>query len=340
MSFSSNGIWTVFCTEWFPESLVLHPHGIFKEIFVQAIHMSVSCNIDPSENNHGWNRKKCCATLFFWIRSLEITNILEFGFSPFPSFFDLLSKRNNIFFFWNRSCVNQYICASVKCTGLLQNNIFFWKGNCTEFFWSHWPTMQWQDGNLSFFLTDHCSPQLTETLSACSPLIALWVTAPLSFCPSKASPLSRLPENFFSQPLWPLRALYVPQPLALIVLTQGLCCPPILGPKGSQSSSRPPLPTFGSRTAAATVDFRACVAHGHRQTLCGQEKLPCLPPSQLRSSSAAPAVFSSPPSLPRAEGKDKDKGGTAKEASYGCCTSSLQASYCSCTHMSLQCCTC
>lgn len=104
MSFSSNGIWTVFCPKWFPESLVLHPHGIFKEIFAQAVHMSVSCNVDPLEDNHGWNSKKCCATLFFWIRSLEITNTLEFGFSPFPSLFDLLSKRNNIFFFWNRTC--------------------------------------------------------------------------------------------------------------------------------------------------------------------------------------------------------------------------------------------
>lgn len=87
---------------------------------------------DPSENNHGWNRKKYCATLFFSIRSLEITNILECGFSPFPSLFDLLSRRNNIFFFWNRSWVSQYIGTSVKCTGLLQNNIFFWKGNCAE----------------------------------------------------------------------------------------------------------------------------------------------------------------------------------------------------------------
>lgn len=25
----------------------------FKEIFAQAVHMSVSCNVDPSENNHG-----------------------------------------------------------------------------------------------------------------------------------------------------------------------------------------------------------------------------------------------------------------------------------------------
>lgn len=200
MSFSSNGIWTLFCIEWFPESHVLHPHGIFKEIFAQAVHMSVSCNVNPSENNHGWKCKKCCATLFFGIRSLEITNILEFGFSPFPFLFDLLSKRNNIFFFWNRSCISQYIGTSVKCTGLVQNNIFFWKGNCTEFFWSHWPTMQWQDGNLSFFLTGHCSPPSTEALSACSPLIVLWVTAPLS-CSSKASPLSQLPENFFSHPL-------------------------------------------------------------------------------------------------------------------------------------------
>ena len=87
---------------------------------------------DPSENNHGWNSKKHCATLFFSIRSLEITSILECGFSPFPSLFDLLSRRNNTFFFWNRSCASQYIGTSVKCTGLLLNNVFFWKGNCTE----------------------------------------------------------------------------------------------------------------------------------------------------------------------------------------------------------------
>lgn len=35
---------------------------------------------------------------FFLIRSLEITNILECSFSPFSSLFDLLSRRNNIFF--------------------------------------------------------------------------------------------------------------------------------------------------------------------------------------------------------------------------------------------------
>lgn len=72
--------------------------------------------------------------MFFSIRSLEITNTLECGFSPFPSLFDLVSRRNNIFFFCNRSCVSQYIGTSVKCTGLLQNNIFFWKGNRAESF--------------------------------------------------------------------------------------------------------------------------------------------------------------------------------------------------------------
>lgn len=241
---------------------------------------------------------------FFWIKSLEITNILEFGFSPFSFLFDLLSKRNNIFFFWNRSCVSQNIGTSVKCTGLLQNNIFFWKGNCAEFFWSHWPTMQLQDGNLSCFLTDHCSPQSTEALSACSPLITLWITASLSLCSSIANPLSQLPENLFANPPWPLRAMYIHQPLALKCSHKDCAVDQPWDPSGDPSSSHPPLPTSG-RSAAATLNSRACVAHGHRQTLRGQEKLP---PPQLHPLAAAPAVFSSPPGVLRAEGEDKEKG--------------------------------
>lgn len=56
----------------------------------------------------------------------------------------------------------------------------------------------------------------------------------------------------------------------------------------------------------ATVNSRACVAHSHRQTLCGQENLPCLPLPQ-HPLPVAPAVFS-PPGLLRTEGEDKEKG--------------------------------
>lgn len=92
------------------------------------------------------------------------------------------------------------------------------------------------------------------------------------------------------------------------MFTQGLCSPTVLGLFGNQSSSHPPLPIFGIRSAAATVNSRACVAHGHRQTLRGQENLPYLPLPQLHPLSVAPALFSSLQVLLRTEGEDKEKG--------------------------------
>lgn len=195
---------------------------------------------------------------FFWIKSLEITNILEFGFSPFSFLFDLLSKRNNIFFFWNRSCVSQNIGTSVKCTGLLQNNIFFWKGNCAEFFWSHWPTMQLQDGNLSCFLTDHCSPQSTEALSACSPLITVDYSIPIPLLQHSQPSIPAPREPFCTSSLTTESHVHPPAPRPQ-VLSQGLCCRPALGPFGG--------PIFIPPTSSHI--WQICCCHSELQSLCG-----------------------------------------------------------------------
>lgn len=133
MSFCSAWIWTVFCTEWFPENLVLHPAGIFKEIFAQLSTWVPLVMFDPLENNHGWNRTKYCAILFFSIRSLEITNILACNFSPFPSFFDFWWRRNYIFIFWNIGAVPASILTHLwNIQAYFKTMFSLRKGNWTE----------------------------------------------------------------------------------------------------------------------------------------------------------------------------------------------------------------
>lgn len=183
MSFCSTWIWTVFCTEWFPESLVLHPAGIFKEIFAQLSTWASLEMFDPLENNHGWNRTKYCAILFFSIRSLEITNILACDFSPFPSFFDFLWRRNNIFIFWNIGAVSASVLTHLWNIQAYFKTIFSLRKEIEpNFSLSHWPAMQGEDGNLSCFSPDLCSPQMTGGLRwLCgypAPDRQRWVAAP------------------------------------------------------------------------------------------------------------------------------------------------------------------
>lgn len=106
MPLHSNWIWTMFCTEWFPEKL--HPVGIFNELLAQPSTWVPHVTFDPLENNHGWNHTKCCATLFFSIRSLEVTNTLRCD-----SFLSLTShqEEKNIFLFWKAEAFSASILA-------------------------------------------------------------------------------------------------------------------------------------------------------------------------------------------------------------------------------------
>lgn len=128
--FHSNWIWTMFCTEWFPQN---HPAGIFKEILAQPSTWVSHVTFDPLENNHGWNHSKCCATLFSSIRSLEVTNTLKCDFGPFLSFFDFPSRRKNIFLFWNAEALSASILAHLWNIQDCFKTATSQKGNRSEF---------------------------------------------------------------------------------------------------------------------------------------------------------------------------------------------------------------
>lgn len=127
-------IWTIFCTEWFPENL-LHPAGIFKEILAQPSTWVSHVTFDPLENNHGWNHTKCCATLFFSIRSLEVTNTLRCD-----SFLSLTShqEEKNIFLFWKAEAFSASILAHLwNIQDCFKTATSFRKEMAVNFFLSH-----------------------------------------------------------------------------------------------------------------------------------------------------------------------------------------------------------